>query len=200
MHQLHAASVVSALAVASHTLAGLTSLSGTGVVADGAYLGESLVPSTWQISFDFDGSLDGAATDAEFGDWSMTIRNGSMVWTAAGSGADSGRWTTSGLSRVFTVTLGSGAGAGSGNVAPAPTSVSVIYSSVRTGGSWGTLGQALIASQGSSFDPGRGGFVVRHESGGSTVGTISSGYQFVPAPGAVALVGAAAVLMRRRRG
>lgn len=188
------------LSVATASLAGLTSMQGTGIVADGVYLGTGLAPIAWSIRFAFDGDLSASATDGEFGAWSFTLRNGAQEWTAAGDGAIGGRWTSSNGARVFTIDLAQASSGSSGNtLAPAPTSVSIVYSAVRVGGVWSSLGEALARSQGSTFDALRGGFVVRTgPSTGPESGAITSGYT-IPAPGAAALVACAGLLARRRR-
>ena len=199
MHRTTAVSIIAALSAASAGMAGLTSLAGTGIVAEGSYLSPTFAPSAWSVRFDFDGDLTGAATDADFGNWTFSVSNGAMQWSASGSGVSSGRWSTAGSSRIFTVELGPGSSAGSGSLSPAPTSISVIYTAVRASGSWGTLGQALLGSQGPSLNPSLGGFIVRDDAGGVSTGRISSGYQLVPGPGATALLGAAVAVARRRR-
>ena len=188
------------LSIAPASLAGVTALSGTGIVADGAYLGTGLLPNAWSITFAFDGDLAASATEGEFGSWSFTLRNGSQQWIASGDGAVGGRWTSSNGARVFTIDLAqSGSGSTGSTLAPAPTSVSIVYSAVRSGGAWCSLGDALARSQGPTFDALRGGFIVRTSTGsGSDVGTITSGYA-VPAPAAAAMIGVAGLFRRRRR-
>jgi hypothetical protein len=76
-----------------------------------------------------------------------------------------------------------------------------VYTATRASGSWGTLGAALNASQGTTFDAARGGFLIKTGAEGTSgAGSISTGYSFaVPAPGAAALLGMAGLLARSRR-
>ncbi|MFM7808856.1 MAG: hypothetical protein ACKPEA_13175 [Planctomycetota bacterium] len=189
-----------AFAFASASFAGVTSMQGTGIVADGAYAASGLLPNAWSITFDFDGDLNASSTIGEFGAWSFSLSNGAQRWSASGDGSVGGRWTTNQGARIFTIDLADAGSTGAGStLAPAPTSVSIVYSAVRVGGVWSTLGQALQRSQTATFDALRGGFIVRTGTiGGPDLGTITSGYA-VPAPGAAALVAAAGLLARRRR-
>lgn len=189
-----------AFALTSASLAGLTSMQGTGIVADGAYAASGLLPNAWSIRFSFDGDLNASSTIGEFGAWSFSLTNGSQTWSASGDGSVGGRWTTNQGARIFTIDLADASSSSAGStLAPAPTSVSIVYSAVRIGGVWSTLGEALMRSQTTTFDALKGGFVVRTGvMGGSDAGTITSGYT-VPAPGAAALVAAAGLLARRRR-
>ena len=201
--QFQVSSVVAlaSLAVGSSALAGLTSLHGTGPVADGVYAGSAFSAQPWSVDFQFSGSIDSAAADADFGDWSFRLSNGAMDWSITGSGAESGVWKNVGSNRIFTITLMSGTTSGGSTLSPAPTEVSIVYTATRASGSWGTLGAALNASQGTNFDAARGGFLIKTgASGTSGAGSIASGYSFaVPAPGATALVGLAGLLARSRR-
>lgn len=193
-------SCVSILAIASASFAGLTDLNGVGPVAEGVYAASDFTGQPWTMHFAFTGALDAAATDSDFGDWTFTLSNGATHWSITGSGAESGTWRSVGSNRIFTVTLTSGTSAGGSTLSPAPTEVSVVYTATRTAGSWGTLGAALTASQGTNFDASRGGFLIRTGSAGTpSAGAVSSGYSFVPAPGVLALVGTAGLLARRRR-
>lgn len=191
---------IAACMLASSSLAALTSMQGVGIVADGAYRNAGLIPDAWSITFAFDGDLTASATDGEFGAWSFSLSNGSQRWSASGDGAVGGRWTASQGARIFTIDLAqAGAGRSGSTLAPAPTSVSIVYSAVKVGGTWCSLGEALERSQSATFDAMRGGFVVRTGvTGSADAGTILSGYA-VPAPGAAALVACAGLLTRRRR-
>jgi MYXO-CTERM domain-containing protein len=187
-------SAVASLSIVSMSAAGIASLQGVGITASGSYGSDAFKSVGWSIQFDFSGDMAGAASEADFGDWSFTLRNGASVWSVAGSGSQSGSWSTSGNARIFTIAL---AGSGAGNtLSPAPTSVSIIYTALRASGSWGSLGDALKASE---QDPLRGAFVIRNEAG-TGPGEITSGFAVVPAPGAVALLGLAGFSARRRRG
>lgn len=189
-----------ACSFATLSLAGVTSMQGVGIVAQGAYSASGLAPDAWAITFDFDGDLSASSTVGEFGAWSFSLSNGSQSWSASGDGAVGGRWTTNQGSRIFTIDLAqAGAGSAGSTLAPAPTSVSIIYSAVKVGGVWSTLGEALQRSQSTTFDAMRGGFIVRTGvGGGPDLGTIVSGYT-VPAPGAAVLTACAGLLTRRRR-
>ena len=193
---------VSAIAVglfASTTLADLTSMQGVGIVASGAFTGPGLAANAWNIRFEFDGDLNASATFGDFGVWSFTVSNGSQSWHAGGEGSVGGRWTTNLNSRIFTIDLSDAGSTTSGSLAPAPSSVSIVYTAIKSGGSWGTLGAALQGSQGNTYDASRGGFVVRTGTTGSPdAGLITSGYA-VPAPGAAALVACAGLIVQRRR-
>ena len=201
--QFQVSSVVAlaSLAVGSSAVAGLTSLQGTGPIADGVYAGSAFASQAWTVDFQFSGTLDSAASEADFGDWTFTLSNGSADWSISGSGAESGVWKNIGSNRIFTITLMSGTTSGGSTLSPAPTEVSIVYTATRASGSWGTLGAALNASQGTSFDAARGGFMVKTGSAGSpSAGSIVAGYSFaVPAPGATALVCLAGLLARKRR-
>ncbi len=187
-------SAVASLSIVSMSAAGIASLQGVGITASGSYGSDAFKSVGWSIQFDFSGDMAGAASEADLGDWSFTLRNGASVWSVAGSGSQSGSWSTSGNARIFTIAL---AGSGAGNtLSPAPTSVSIIYTALRASGSWGSLGDALKASE---HDPLRGAFVIRNEAG-TGPGEITSGFAVVPAPGAVALLGLAGFAARRRRG
>ncbi len=192
---------VASLAVGSPALAGLTSLHGTGPVANGVYAGTSFSSQPWTVDFQFSGTLDSAASEADFGDWTFTLSNGSADWSISGSGAESGVWKNVGSNRIFTITLLSGTTSDGSTLSPAPTEVSIVYTATRASGSWGTLGAALTASQGTSFDAARGGFLIKTGAEGTSgAGSIATGYSFaVPAPGATALVGLAGLLARSRR-
>lgn len=189
-----------AVALASASLAGVTSMQGTGIVAEGAYAANGLFPNAWSIKFSFDGDLNASSTIGEFGAWSFSLTNGSQSWSASGDGSVGGRWTTNQGARIFTIDLADAGSSSAGStLAPAPTSVSIVYSAVRIGGVWSTLGEALMRSQTPTFDALKGGFIVSTGGiGGSDAGVITSGYM-VPAPGAAALVAAAGLVARRRR-
>ena len=201
--QFQVSSVVAlaSLAVGSSAVAGLTSLHGTGPIADGVYAGSAFASQPWTVDFQFSGTLDSAASEADFGDWTFTLSNGSADWSISGSGAESGVWKNIGSNRIFTITLMSGTTSGGSTLSPAPTEVSIVYTATRASGSWGTLGAALNASQGTSFDTARGGFLIKTGAEGTTgAGSIATGYSFaVPAPGATALMGLAGLLARSRR-
>lgn len=201
--QFQVSSIVAlaSLAIGSSALAGLTSLHGTGPTADGVYAGSAFSAQPWSVDFQFSGSIDSAAADADFGDWSFRLSNGSLNWSITGSGAESGVWKNVGSNRIFTILLTSGTTSGGSTLSPAPTEVSIVYTATRASGSWGSLGAALTASQGSSFDAARGGFLIKTGASGTpSAGSISAGYSFaVPAPGAAALVGMAGLLARSRR-
>ena len=201
--QFQVSSIVAlaSFAIGSSAVAGMTSLHGTSPVADGVYAGNSFSSQLWTVDFQFSGPLDSAPGDADFGDWSFRLSNGSTEWSVNSSGAESGVWKNVGSNRIFTITLLSGSTSGSSNLSPAPTEVSIVYTATRASGSWGTLGAALAASQGTTFDAARGGFMVKTGSAGtSSAGSIVAGYSFaVPGPGATSLVGLAGLLARRRR-
>lgn len=192
---------LASLAIGSTALAGLTSLHGTGPNADGVYAGSAFSAQPWSVDFQFSGSIESAAADADFGDWSFKLSNGSMNWSISGSGAESGVWKNVGSNRIFSILLTSGTTSGGSTLSPAPTEVSIVYTATRASGSWGSLGAALTASQGSSFDAARGGFLIKTGASGTpSAGSISAGYSFaVPAPGAATLVGMAGLLARSRR-
>jgi len=201
--QFQVSSIVAlaSLAVGSSALAGLTSLHGTGPIAEGAYASGTFLSQPWTVDFQFSGTLDSAPSDADFGDWSFRLSNGSVNWSITGSGADSGVWKNVGSNRIFTITLMSGTTSGGSTLSPAPTEVSIVYTATRASGSWGTLGAALNASQGTTFDAARGGFLIKTGASGTPgAGSIATGYSFaVPAPGAAALLGMAGLLARSRR-
>jgi hypothetical protein len=201
--QFQVSSVVAlaSLAVGSSALAGLTSLHGTGPIADGVYAGSAFSAQPWSVDFQFSGPLDSAASEADFGDWTFKLSNGSVDWSISGSGAESGVWKNIGSNRIFTITLMSGTTSGGSTLSPAPTEVSIVYTATRASGSWGTLAAALTASQGTNFEAVRGGFLIKTGASGTPgAGSIASGYSFaVPAPGAAALLGMAGLLARKRR-
>ena len=190
-----------ALAFASVSLADLTSMQGVGIAASGSFTGPGLAPDAWNINFVFDGDLSASSTIGEFGNWTMSISNGSQSWIASGESSIAGRWSLNQGSRIYTIDLAqAGSVSSSGSLMPVPTSISIVYTAVKVGGAWCSLGESLQRSQGSSYDPLRGGFVVRTGVTGSPdAGLITSGFT-VPAPGALALVGCAGLLARRRRG
>ena len=201
--QFQVSSIVAlaSFAIGSSAVAGMTSLHGTGPVANGVYAGTSFSSQPWTVDFQFSGPLDSAPSDADFGDWSFRLSNGSAEWTITSSGAESGVWKNVGSNRIFTITLLSGTTSGGSTLSPAPTEVSIVYTATRASGSWGTLGAALNASQGTTFDAARGGFLIKTGASGTPgAGSIATGYSFaVPAPGATALVGLAGLLARKRR-
>ncbi len=189
-----------ALAVASATLADMTSMQGVGISASGAFTAPGLAPDAWTIRFEFDGDAAASSTIGEFGNWTFSLSNGSQTWLASGESSIAGRWSSYQGSRIYTIDLAqAGDASSSGSLVPSPSSISIVYTAVKTGGAWCSLADALQRSQGSSYDPLRGGFVIRTGTTGSPdAGTITSGFT-VPAPGALALVGCAAVLARRRK-
>ena len=201
--QFQVSSIVAlaSFAIGSSAVAGMTSLHGTGPVANGVYAGTSFSSQPWTVDFQFSGPLDSAPSDADFGDWSFRLSNGSAEWTITSSGAESGVWKNVGSNRIFTITLLSGTTSGGSTLSPAPTEVSIVYTATRASGSWGTLGAALNASQGTTFDAARGGFLIKTGASGTPgAGSIATGYSFaVPAPGAAALLGMAGLLARSRR-
>lgn len=189
-----------AMAFASASLADLTSMQGVGMSASGAFTAPGLAPDAWNIRFEFDGDLGASATVGEFGAWTFSISNGSQTWFASGESSIAGRWSSYQGSRIYTIDLAQAdSTTSSGSLMPAPSSISIVYTAVKTGGIWSSLGDALQRSQGPSYDALRGGFVIRTGTLGSPdAGMITSGFT-VPGPGALALVGCAAALARRRR-
>jgi len=89
-------SAVASLSFVSASMAAMTSLQGVQIAASGAYGQDAFKAVGWSIQFTFSGDLAGAASDADLGDWSFTLRNGGNTWSAAGSGVQSGSWTTVG--------------------------------------------------------------------------------------------------------
>jgi hypothetical protein len=185
---------VPALIVSLSASAGLTLVSPS-MTATGVYAGSE--PFT--ASFTFTGDLNASAAVADFGDWDLSLfLGGSLIWTVAASDTVGGSWrNVAGGQREFTVTLFDATGdssGDSGSLTPAPTEFRIRYTAVRNGSSVGTLGQALLGSQGDSL---RGDFTVE-TSGASGDGSVQGPY-LVPSPGSAVLLAAATLIAQRRR-
>lgn len=185
---------VPAFIVSMSASAGLTLVSPS-MTATGVYAGSD--PFT--AIFTFTGDLEASAAVGEFGDWMLSLLSGgNPVWSVSASSSVSGVWrNVAGGQREFTVTLFDadvGSSGSSGSLAPAPSQFSVRYTAVRNGSSVGTLGQALLGSQGDAL---RGDFTVQTSGAGGN-GSVQGPY-LVPSPGSVMLLAAATLIAQRRR-
>jgi hypothetical protein len=95
--------------------------------------------------------------------------------------------------RMYTVMLGDGVG-GNGTLSPTPTVLTLMYTASKSVTGWNTLGNALEKSAG-NMD--KGMLTIANDVSG-TEGIIAGAFT-VPAPGAAALVGLAALIVSRRR-
>ena len=182
---------VPAFIVSMSASAGLTLVSPS-MTATGVYAGSD--PFT--AIFTFTGDLEASAAVGEFGDWMLSLLSGgNPVWSVSASSSVSGVWrNVAGGQREFTVTLFDADVGSSGSLAPAPSQFSVRYTAVRNGSSVGTLGQALLGSQGDAL---RGDFTVQTSGAGGN-GSVQGPY-LVPSPGSVVLLAAATLIAQRRR-
>jgi hypothetical protein len=191
--------VLAASLAASSTFAGFLptgTLTASGIAGTGAY---QLSGNTWSITFSFDGDVNASSMNSDFGNWTLKLlgTNG-KTWTTSSSEVVDGAWARNGSNeRMLTIKLADGAGIGVGDVAPEPTYISISYAARKSGSSWESLGNALLYS-GDSETPStsRGNLMVRSGVSNMISGTFSA---VIPAPGAVALVGLAGLIISRRR-
>jgi hypothetical protein len=191
--------VLAASLAASSTFAGFLptgTLTASGIAGTGAY---QLSGNTWTITFSFDGDVNASSMNSDFGNWTLKLlgTNG-KTWTTSNSEVVDGAWTRNGSNeRMLTIKLADGAGIGVGDVAPEPTYISISYAARKSGSSWESLGNALLYS-GDTETPAtsRGSLMVRSGVSNMIAGTFST---VIPAPGAVALVGLAGLIVSRRR-
>jgi hypothetical protein len=191
--------VLAASLAASSTFAGFLptgTLTASGIAGTGAY---QLSGNTWSITFSFDGDVNASSMNSDFGNWTLKLlgTNG-KTWTTSSSEVVDGAWARNGSNeRMLTIKLADGAGIGVGDVAPEPTYISISYAARKSGSSWESLGNALLYS-GDSGTPStsRGNLMVRSGVSNMISGTFSA---VIPAPGAVALVGLAGLIISRRR-
>jgi len=191
--------VLAASLVASSTFAGFLptgTLTASGIAGTGAY---QLSGNTWTITFSFDGDVNASSMNSDFGNWTLKLlgTNG-KTWTTSSSEVVDGAWARNGSNeRMLTIKLADGAGIGVGDVAPEPTYISISYAARKSGSSWESLGNALLYS-GDADTPAtsRGSLMVRSGVSNMIAGTFST---VIPAPGAVALVGLAGLMISRRR-
>jgi len=166
-------------------------LTASGIGGTGSYL---VSGNSWTITFTFDGDLAQSSLDGDFGNWTMTVTgtNGT-TWSKSRSETDGGTFKNITNGRIFTVMLGDGSDS-TGTLAPMPTVLSLKYTASKTSAAWNSLGQALENSAG---DGTKGMLTIANDVAGSA-GVIAGAFT-VPAPGAAALVGLAALIVSRRR-
>lgn len=172
------------------------SLTASGIAGTGAY---QLSGNTWTITFSFDGDVNASSMNSDFGNWTLKLlgTNG-MTWQTSSSEVVDGAWARNGSNeRMLTIKLADGAGIGVGDVAPEPTYISISYAARKSGGSWQSLGNALLYS-GDSGTPStsRGNLMVRSGVSNMITGTFAT---VIPTPGAAALVSLAGLIVSRRR-
>ena len=191
--------VLAASLAASSTFAGFLptgTLTASGIAGTGAY---QLSGNTWTITFSFDGDVNASSMNSDFGNWTLKLlgTNG-KTWTTSSSEVVDGAWARNGSNeRMLTIKLADGAGIGVGDVAPEPTYISISYAARKSGSSWESLGNALLYSgDASTPSTSRGSLMVRSGVSNMIAGTFST---VIPAPGAVALVGLAGLIVSRRR-
>ena len=197
--KFHTPAVLAASLAASSAFAGFLptgTLTASGIAGTGAY---QLSGNTWTITFSFDGDVNASSMNSDFGNWTLKLlgTNG-KTWTTSSSEVVDGAWARNGSNeRMLTIKLADGAGIGVGDVAPEPTYISISYAARKSGSSWESLGNALLYS-GDTDTPAtsRGSLMVRSGVSNMIAGTFST---VIPAPGAVALVGLAGLIVSRRR-
>lgn len=195
--KLHATAVLAAAAT-SAAFAGFvptTTLTASGIAGIGAY---DLPANTWTVRFDFDGDLAASSMNADFGNWTLTVSGSNGAnWSTSSAEVAGGTWIRSGVdARILTITLADGNPIpGTGSMAPQPTMIEIKYSARKSGSVWESLGSALeySASPATSADR-RGELRVMHGATDQIAGAF-----VIPAPGAVALVGLAGLIVSRRR-
>lgn len=165
-------------------------LTASGIAGEGSYNRGT----SWTVTFTFDGELAQSSLDGDFGNWTMTVTgtNGT-TWSKSRSETDGGTFKNITNGRIFTVMLGDGSDS-SGTLLPTPTVLSLKYTASQTSAAWNSLGQALENSAG---DGAKGMLTIANDAAGSA-GVIAGAFT-VPAPGAAALVGLAALIVSRRR-
>jgi len=151
--------------------------------------------TSWTVTFTFDGELAQSSLNGDFGNWTMTVTgtNGT-TWSKSRSETDGGMFKNVSGGRMYTVMLGDGTDS-TGSLTPTPTVLTLMYTASKTGTVWNSLGNALENSAGS---PAMGKLTIANDNGGTESGVISGAFT-VPAPGAAALVGLAALIVSRRR-
>ena len=166
-------------------------LTASGIGGTDSYL---VSGNSWTITFTFDGDLAQSSLDGDFGNWTMTVTgtNGT-TWSKSRSETDGGMFKNVSGGRMYTVLLGDGVG-GNGTLNPTPTVLTLMYTASKTGTVWNTLGNALEKSAGNMN---KGMLTIANDVSGSA-GVIAGAFT-VPAPGAAALVGLAALIVSRRR-
>jgi hypothetical protein len=166
-------------------------LTASGIGGTDSYL---VSGNSWTITFTFDGDLAQSSLIGDFGNWTMTVTgtNGT-TWSKSRSETDGGMFKNVSGGRMYTVLLGDGVG-GNGTLNPTPTVLTLMYTASKTGTVWNTLGNALEKSAGNMN---KGMLTIANDVSGSA-GVIAGAFT-VPAPGAAALVGLAALIVSRRR-
>ena len=166
-------------------------LTASGIAGEGSYN----KGTSWTVTFTFDGELAQSSLDGDFGNWTMTVTgtNGT-TWSKSRSETDGGMFKNVSGGRMYTVMLGDGTDS-TGSLTPTPTVLTLMYTASKTGTVWNSLGNALENSAGS---PAMGKLTIANDNGGTESGVISGAFT-VPAPGAAALVGLAALIVSRRR-
>jgi hypothetical protein len=165
-------------------------LTASGIAGEGSYNRGT----SWTVTFTFDGELAQSSLDGDFGNWTMTVTgtNGT-TWSKSRSETDGGMFKNVSGGRMYTVMLGDGVG-GNGTLSPTPTVLTLMYTASKSVTGWNTLGNALEKSAG-NMD--KGMLTIANDVSG-TEGIIAGAFT-VPAPGAAALVGLAALIVSRRR-
>jgi hypothetical protein len=199
-----------ALAVVGTAQAGMLTTADFTCAASGlgSFSGLGALNMKLTLTYDAAGSVLNAASAIT--GWSYTISrqlDGEVVFAATGTpaiGQNSAvytRATVGGVStRKYTVVLGGGTGGWQGSAVGTglvPVNlVEIGFTAAKSGSTYGTLGDSLTQSQGAA-----GGFLFI-SGGNATAGSFGAisgiGYA-VPAPSALALVGAAGFVSSRRR-
>lgn len=194
--------VLAASLAASSTFAGFLptgTLTASGIAGFGAY---SIPGNTWTITFSFNGNVNASGMNADFGSWSLNVSgsNGAS-WTTSSDEVSGGTWIRSGSDgRILTIALAEGTPIpGIGTISPRPTYISVKYTTRKDldSGTWESLGNALLYSAKDTTPAARRGELrIVHGDTDEIAGTFTA---VIPAPGAVALVGLAGLMISRRR-
>jgi len=158
--------------------------------------------NTWTINFYTDTDLSQSGADADFGNWILTVKGSNgTVWSTSSSETAGGSYRNVTGARIFTVSLADAASGplpGVGDLAPIPGSLSLKYTTRKSGSTFENMQNALTYSGASStIASQRGELTVTSADGASVItGSFST---VIPTPGAAALIGAAGLLTGRRR-
>ena len=176
-------------------------LSMSGIAGTNEY---NVAGNTWKVDFFTDADLSQAGTDADFGNWILTITGSNgKTWSTSSTETVGGSYRNVTGARIFTVDLADGDGStlpGTGdlNPAPIPGKLSLKFTTRKFGSVFESMENALTYSGNAATTPSQRGMLTVTSADGNSV---ISGYfnATIPAPGAAALIGAAGLLTARRR-
>ena len=157
--------------------------------------------NVWTVNFFTDADLSQSGTNADFGNWILTITgtNG-RTWQTSSGETFGGAYRNVTGARIFTVDLANAEGNpldGTGDLAPIPGKLTLKFTTRKVGSLFENMENALNYSGTTANAQQRGSIVVTSADGGSIIS--GNFVTTIPAPGAAALVGLAGLIVSRRR-